>query len=572
MKSDTVRNIFIFCTILFLLFTGNVSSEEVDIHMIIGYVYYEGNAMVGINLTIINENKGEKIYDETDKYGFYSFNTGSFHGPGWDSGDKLKIIANGTGNNAGLHATATIVINNEPYQWLNITLSSRLILNFSYFPENPTDMDEINFFTDLNENIVSWKWEFGDGSISYEKNATHKYSDDGDYVVNLTVIDEEGFSYKTSKKIRVLNVPPNPDFYWNIAHPTINDYIQFMDNSSDADGYIANYTWNFGDGNISYEKNPVHRYSKNGVYNVTLTIIDDDAEKKTTSSFIEIVNLCPVAIFYYSIDNLTLKVNANSSYDLDGDIIKYEWKWKAEDVWHSGRKSEKHEYRHEGNYTVYLRVSDDDGCSNITYINIYAKKGMKNKAPKADFNFEPSLPTDIDFIQFMDNSSDADGYIANYTWNFGDGNISYEKNPVHRYSKNGVYNVELYVKDDKNATSFIKKSVVVLNVLPYADFSWNPSKPKINDYIKFMDNSSDADGYIANYTWNFGDGNISYEKNPIHKYSKQGVYKVQLTVIDDDGFIMEKSLMIKISERKETPSFQILLFAMALIFAFLLKP
>ncbi|HEC77414.1 MAG TPA: PKD domain-containing protein [Thermoplasmatales archaeon] len=571
MVERIVRNIFIFCTVLFLLFANNVSSKSVDIHMIIGYVYYEGSTVVDVNLTIINEDKGEKIYKKTDKYGFYSFNTGSFHGPGWNVEDKLKILANGTGDNMGLQGTATTIINEAPYQWLNITLSSRFILNFSYSPQNPTDLDEINFFADLNENIVSWEWQFGDGSISHEKNPNHKYSDDGNYLVNLTVKDNEGFSYRVSRSIYVSNVLPHVDFSWNPLRPTINDYIQFMDNSSDEDGYIVNYTWNFGDGNISHEKNPVHKYNKNGIYNVTLTVVDDDLEKKSISNFVEIVNLPPVSIFYYFINNLTLKVDASLSYDLDGEIVKYEWRWNEKDVWHSGEKIEKHEYSKEGNYTVYLRVSDDYDSSNTTSVNIQVKMGTSNMAPKADFIFEPGLPTDIDYIQFMDNSSDEDGYIVNYTWNFGDGNISHEKNPVHKYNKNGVYNVELYVKDNKNATSLIKKVVVVLNVLPHVDFSWNPLRPTINDYIQFMDNSSDEDGYIVNYTWNFGDGNISHEKNPVHKYGKQGVYRVQLTIMDDDGFIKEKSLMIKISEKKETPSFQIILFLMALILTILLR-
>ncbi|HEC87970.1 MAG TPA: PKD domain-containing protein [Thermoplasmata archaeon] len=571
MRHRVARNIFIFCTVLFLIFTNNVSSKPVDIHMIIGYVYYEGNTVVDVNLTILNENKGEKIYKKTDKYGFYSFNTGSFHGPGWDVGDKLKILANGTVNDVELQATATIIINEAPYQWLNITLSSRFTLNFSYFPQNPTDLDEISFFANLSENIVSWEWQFGDGSISHEKNPKHRYSDDGNYLVNLTVKDNEGFSYRVTRSIYVSNVLPYVNFSWNPSKPTINDYIQFMDNSSDEDGYIVNYTWQFGDGNISYEKNPVHKYSKNGIYNVILTVVDDDLEKKSISNLVEIVNWPPVAIFHYSINNLTLEVDATSSYDLDGKIVKYEWRWDEKDVWHSGEKIEKYKYKKEGNYTIYLRVLDDDGSSNTTHTNIYVKKGTSNVAPKADFIFKPSLPTDIDYIQFMDNSSDEDGYIVNYTWQFGDGNISYEKNPVHKYSKNGVYNAELCVRDNKNATSLIKKPVVILNVLPHVNFSWNPSKPTINDYIQFMDNSSDEDGYIVNYTWQFGDGNISYEKNPVHKYSKQGVYKVQLTIMDDDGFIKEKSFMIKISEKKETPSFQLVLVIIALILVYLLR-
>jgi len=50
-----------------------------------------------------------------------------------------------------------------------------------------------------------------------------------------------------------------------------------------------------------------------------------------------------------------------------------------------------------------------------------------------------------------------------------------------------------------------------------------------------MDKSFDSDGFIINYTWDFGDGNISYERNPVHEYSSSGNYTITLAVKDNDG-------------------------------------
>jgi len=97
----------------------------------------------------------------------------------------------------------------------------------------------------------------------------------------------------------------------------------------------------------------------------------------------------------------------------------------------------------------------------------------------------------------------VDGEIVNYTWNFGDGSISYERNPSHKYADNGVYLITLTVIDDDGATSWITKEIFVANVPPVANFTWQPIEPRDIDDITFNASSSyDTDGSIVNYTWN----------------------------------------------------------------------
>ena len=87
---------------------------------------------------------------------------------------------------------------------------------------------------------------------------------------------------------------------------------------------------------------------------------------------------------------------------------------------------------------------------------------VSNVAPVANFSYSPENPTTADVIQFTDLSYDSDGYIVNWTWNFGDGAISYEQNPQHSYSDDGIYNVTLIVTDDDRATNNITKQIIVL--------------------------------------------------------------------------------------------------------------
>ena len=471
--------------LIFVLHFENSHSQEYDIHVIVGYVYCDGNAIAGVNLTIFNEDRMEKAYAETDKYGFYKFFTrfyppfGGVRNLGWKTGERLTITARGLGEYSGWVGKGSLIINDAPYQWLNISLYKELKADFYYMPLNPTDLEE----------------------------------------------------------------------------------IQFIDKSN---GDIVNYTWNFGDNNISYEKNPKHRYADDGIYNVSLIVRDSNGNFDTCYKNIVVENLPPVASFSYSIDNLSIEVDASSSFDLDGKIIRYEWKWKNDGKWQIGKEKTHHLYSNEGNYTIWLRVTDDDYATNITKIEISVKKKYKNMAPIVNFSWNPPFPTDLDEIEFIDNSYDLDGYIVNYTWHFGDGNISFEKNPKHRYANDGIYNVSLIVKDNRGTLTILCKKIIILNAYPVASFSWKPKKIAVRNEIKFIDKSYDLDGYIVNHTWNFGDGNISFEKNPKHRYSKAGIYNVSLCIIDNDGAIAIKEEQIKIY-KKETPSFEFILLAFALL-------
>ncbi|MDO6542248.1 collagenase [Photobacterium sanguinicancri] len=72
---------------------------------------------------------------------------------------------------------------------------------------------------------------------------------------------------------------------------------------------------------------------------------------------------------------------------------------------------------------------------------------------------------------------------------------------------------------------------------------------KIGTDIPFSSaNSTDNDGVIVGYMWNFGDGTSSQEANPIHQYSNKGTYTVTLTVTDDSGLSASASTSIAVSQ------------------------
>jgi hypothetical protein len=90
---------------------------------------------------------------------------------------------------------------------------------------------------------------------------------------------------------------------------------------------------------------------------------------------------------------------------------------------------------------------------------------------------------------------------------------------------------------------------------PIASFTFSPSKVFVNKQINFdASQSSDADGEIVSYRWNFGDGNISTGQVVTQAYSAPGEYTVSLVVVDNDGVVSSYSRTIQVEERQGMPT------------------
>lgn len=156
--------------------------------------------------------------------------------------------------------------------------------DFTFSPENPTTQDTVQFYDkshDPDGIIKSWLWDFGDGSASKEQTPSHRYTNAGAFIVQLTVTDDDGASATVSKEIKVSELKdrlPVADFIFSPENPTTEDTIQFTDKSYHPDPAreIVFWGWDFGDGKIAVnERNPTHKYAKAGTYIVKLTVIDD---------------------------------------------------------------------------------------------------------------------------------------------------------------------------------------------------------------------------------------------------------------------------------------------------------
>jgi|GEM_PF-4985787 len=138
---------------------------------------------------------------------------------------------------------------------------------------------------------------------------------------------------------------------------------------------------------------------------------------------------------------------------------------------------------------------------------------------------------------FDNSSTDSDGTVEKYAWDFGDGGTSAERNVTYSYPPpGGRFTVTLTVTDNDGAAASATGPVDVSegNAAPLAAFAVSCT----NLTCSFTDQSTDpdTDGSIVSRSWQFGDGQFSSEQNPTHTYAYPGGrFSVGLTVTDDDG-------------------------------------
>lgn len=236
---------------------------------------------------------------------------------------------------------------------------------------------------DSDGKIVEYIWDFGDGIKDSGIFESHFYSSAGTYSITLTVIDNEGESDSDSIEITVTprqNESPIAVINVNMMSVEIGQYVCFnASESTDPDGTIIEYSWDFGDGTKDSGMFSTYFYSSAGTYSVTLTVIDDEGASDVDNVSINVIegelppqNEPPVAVLY--VENTTVEdgsniiFNGSESSDSDGTIVEYTWNFDdgAKD---SGMHSS-HTFQTYGIYNVTLTVIDSEGAINITNITI----------------------------------------------------------------------------------------------------------------------------------------------------------------------------------------------------------
>ena len=169
---------------------------------------------------------------------------------------------------------------------------------FGFSPSSPNAGQSVSFTdqsSDPDGDPLSHQWTFGDNSSSSAADPSHSYSASGSYTVTLTVRDGNGHADTATRTVQVgagggggANQPPNASFSVGTSNPTVNQSVQFTNNSSDPDNDPLSFQWDFGDGNASSNTSPSHTYTSSGSFTVQLTVSDNNGNSDTASQTINV--------------------------------------------------------------------------------------------------------------------------------------------------------------------------------------------------------------------------------------------------------------------------------------------
>ena len=220
-----------------------------------------------------------------------------------------------------------------------------------------------------------------------------------------------------------------------------------------------------------------------------------------------------------------------------------QWHWTFGDGDSGDGAAISHTYAAAGTYVATLNVTDQRGAqtSQAVTITVYAPG---NQPPVADAGTDINIMLDAAATQTQvtldgSGSTDADGVIVSYQWR-GSPQPNDEIAPVVTLGI-GRYLFTLTVTDNAGASASDTVEVSVAspsNTPPVARIAATPASGGAPLVVQFDGGgSSDSDGSIVGYRWDFGDGASSTSAAPLHTYAQPGQYTATLTVTDDGGAI-----------------------------------
>lgn len=241
--------------------------------------------------------------------------------------------------------------------------------------------------------------------------------------------------------------------------------------SSDVDGSIVAYDWDFGDGSTGTGASPTHTYAAAGTFTVLLTVTDNGGAVDTSDATATISgssNQAPVIDPggpYVGAPNEVIHFDASKTFDPDGDSLVFMWIFEQGQPPAFGATAT-HTWAAPGNYIVRLTVLDGHPDPAPQPVDVPVEIVVTNLPPVVDPG-GPYAGLAGDAIQFdASNTFDPDGDPLTYAWDFGDGGASTEVSPTHTYAGAGTYAATLTVSDGINEDVVVNVPVEVSDVPP----------------------------------------------------------------------------------------------------------
>lgn len=384
--------------------------------------------------------------------------------------------------------------------------------NFSYSITGLFDYGFVNLSSPFGDTSITYQWNFGDGGTSTLENPSHTFDSLGTYIVCMTMHDPTFNCSATYCDTIVIACPAVAGYTYN----KVTNYAFDFDYASSANDQVT-WFWNFGDGDTADTRTVTHTFAHTGIYDVCLTVTD--VNTGCTNTYCSNVIVCVAqADFTHSSSSLLNYSFTDISFGEDASTT---YLWNFGDGDSSTVQDPAYTFPGPGTYDVCLTIDvRDSGCSNqyCTLISVDCQDS-------ANFNY---TNTGGLTFQFTDISTGEDTSVT-YSWSFGDGTASPEKNPVHTFTSTGTHDVCLTIRNVDQGCTSTYCTTVVITCNDSAGFTYTN-----NGYTYHFSDMSAGEDTSAAFDWNFGDGDSSTTKNPIHTYFSSGAYQVCLKMTDVD--------------------------------------
>jgi len=452
----------------------------------------------------------------------------------WDFGDGNTSTATNPNHSYTTNGTYDVsLIVTDVNGCMDTTVQSSVVdiqdvlANFGAAPTTASCPPLLVVFSDSSEyDVVSWNWDFGDGTGSTLQNPSHVYATAGSFDVTLSVINDDGCTDTLLVPGLVNIAGPSGSFGFAPDSGCTPLTVGFNANAINT----ASYTWDFGDGNvvITTTDSVDHTYTQTGVFTPIL-ILDDGLG--CTFSIISpdpvIVDTIPFPDF---IVDTTLNCNLDSVRFTDQTVSTRpitSWFWDFGDGNVDSVQNPVHFYNNPGAYNVTLAVVNSLGCTDTIVrpaaVGVY-------QAPTAIIAPTDTIGCNPFTVPFLDQST-GQNPIAAWEWDFGNGGSSTVQNPNETFVT-GNYTVTLIAIDSAGCRDTVT-STVTATPGPTATFIADDSIGCPPHPVNFTAGTGQG---IVGYNWDLGDGAVAFNVSTLfHTYQNAGNYTVTLVVTDTLG-------------------------------------
>ncbi len=435
---------------------------------------------------------------------------------------------------------------------------------------------------------LSYSWSFGDWQIGSGVRPSHSYRDNGSYTVVLTVTDAHGASSQDSTTATIANVAPTVSLTLSTSSVQVGETLtltgSFSDPGLDDDPWAIRIRW--GDGttinlNATDQSQPIsgtHSYAAEGTYTADLRVTDKDGGQRTASQTVTVAgatspppSTTSARFTDFSTYAAGLRPNDwSNAYTSSGYVVQ----WEGGSL---GMKLLHHSVAATANHVLRWDAAGSFGDVEVEAVARVTRDSKYNEGAGVVVRGSSTAAT---FYTTRLSSSTGQWHITRYAGGTAT-DLAGWSNPFpkgtwirQRFRVEGnALRAKFWAAGEPEPATWTLE-VSDPNQLPAGfvgvfsrrgsssnEFEWfgvapvSPAnQPPAASFTvaadgltaEFSDTSTDPDGAIVQWEWDFGDGTTALNRHPIHTYAASGSYQVRLRVMDNRGAVGTREQFVSV--------------------------